>query len=341
VNPLRWLPPVFLVAIFVLPVPVFAQKGMPHPFFNAQINVQVRDVDGMPGPQGAQVILQLEDGSEIDQAQIDSAGKCRFIPPLPAVYVVRVRDPGYLEYTARVDLTTSQTGSVYATLRPIPGRAAPTGITLPGGAGAAVSAADLGVPDDSRKEFEKGQQSLQANNVDDGISHLQKAIQLHDAFPQAYTMLGTAYNQQKKWKEAETALEKAVQLDPKSAEAYIQLGAALNQTNDYAGAEKALTKGLELSPDSPDAPEAHYELARTYWAQRQWQNAEPHLTKALAARPNLAPAHVLMGNVLLRKGDGPGAINEYQEYLKLEPKGSMAGPVQDMISKIEAALKKK
>lgn len=339
-RPLGLLPPVLLLATCVLPIPVFAQKGHPHVFFNAQINVQARIPDNTPGPRGARVILEFEDGGEVDQSQLDTAGKCRFIPPTPAVYLVRIKQPGYQEFTQRVDLTTSQVGYVNAILRPIPEQSTPEGITLPA-AGPEVSAADLGVPDDSRKEFEKGQQLLQTNNVDEGISHLQKAIQLHDSFPQAYTMLGTAYNQQKKWKEAETALEKAVQLDPRSAQAYFQLGAALNQTKDYAGAEKALTKGLELSPDAPDAPEAHYELAKTYWAEKQWQNAEPHLSKALAARADLAPAHVLMGNICLRKGDGPGAIKEYQEYLKLEPKGSMAGPVQDMIGKIQAAIKKK
>jgi Flp pilus assembly protein TadD len=339
-RPLKWSAFLGVLAVLIFPSPALAQKGPPHPFFNAQISVQVRNPDGSPGPRGARVILEFENGGEADQSQTDTSGKCRFIPPGPAVYIVKVHQPGYQDYTARVDLTISQTGYVDATLKPMPGQEPSTGITLPG-MGPEVSTADFSIPENARKEFEKGQQSLQSSNVDDGISHLQKAIQLHDSFPQAYTMLGTAYNQQKKWKEAETALEKAIDLDPKSGQAYFQLGAALNQTNDYAGAEKALTKGLELSPDAQDAPEAHYELAKTYWAEKQWQNAEPHLSKALAARPDLAPAHVLMGNICLRKGDGSGAITEYQTYLKLEPNGSMAAPVRSMIAKVQEALQKK
>lgn len=149
--------------------------------------------------------------------------------------------------------------------------------------------------------------------------------------------MGAAYLEQKKYKEAQGALEKAVQLDPKAAGAYIELGAALNQLKDYPGAVTALTKGLELNAD---VPAGNYELAKAYMAEQQWQNAEPALRKVIAAQPDMAGAHVMLGNVLLKKGDGPGALNEFQTYLKLDPNGPMAAGVRDVIPKIQAALAK-
>jgi hypothetical protein len=54
----------------------------------------------------------------------------------------------------------------------------------------------------------------------------------------------------------------------------------------------------------------------------------------------MAPPHVLLGNIALRKQDTVGAVKEFQEYLKLDPNGPMAGGVKQMIEKIEANQKK-
>jgi hypothetical protein len=45
-----------------------------------------------------------------------------------------------------------------------------------------------------------------------------------------------------------------------------------------------------------------------------------------------------MGNIDLRKRDGRGALQQFQEYLKLEPQGAMAPSVRDLVSKLEKAL---
>jgi tetratricopeptide (TPR) repeat protein len=193
----------------------------------------------------------------------------------------------------------------------------------------------------ARKEYELGHQSLQKHEVDGAIAHLRKAIDLHDQFPQAYIMLGMAYNEQKKWKDAQDALEKAVEQDPRATEAYFQLGASLNQQKDFAGAVKALNQGLRLSSDSPDAASVHYELARAYVGLGHWQDANPHAEKAVAMQPDIASWHVLMGNISLKKGDGQGAITEFEAYLELDPNGPAASSIRDMIPKIQLVLAKK
>jgi tetratricopeptide (TPR) repeat protein len=340
---LRWL---FLLAVLAVlavlgvllhPSEILAQGKSRNA---VHIQVYVRYSDGTSAGTGVFVELGLENGEMVDQIQTDSSGRCQFSPGTgPAVYLVRAKQPGYQEARIRLDLQNTQSGLANFVLKPIPGQTPPA--LSNGATGSTVSAVDLSVPEPARKEYGLAQEALQKRDLDAGIAHLKKAVELHDQFPNAYVLLGTVLNEQKKWKEAQAALEKAVQLDPKATEALFQLGSALNQQKDYAGAEKAFTKGLELKPDAPTAPMAHYELARAYMGLGQWQNAEPHAAKAIAGQADFAMGHVLMGNIDLKKGDGPAAINEFQAYLKLEPNGPSAASVRDMIPKIQAAMQKK
>jgi Flp pilus assembly protein TadD len=331
----RYAPIVLMIFAFLFsPRAGLAQKSSGG-WSSLQIDVQLRFSDGTSGPRGVLVNLEEGTGGSADTCQTVEGGKCRFNPRNTGVYFVSVRMPGYQEVREQVDLRDVSRAYARITLRPLPAK---PGQAVPkDAAGTSVAAADLAVPENARKEFDAGQKALEGGDVDKGVAHLKKATELYDTYPQAYSMLGAAYIEQKKFKEAQAVLERAVQLDPKAAGAYVQLGAALNQLKDYPGAVTALTKGLDLNPD---IPAGEYELAKAYMAQQQWQNAEPPLRKTLAAQPDLAGAHVMMGNLLLKKSDLSGALNEFQTYLKLDPNGPMAPGVHDVILKIEAALAK-
>ena len=131
------------------------------------------------------------------------------------------------------------------------------------------------------------------------------------------------------------ALEQAVSLDHKAGSAFLALGACYNQEHKFSQAEKPLLQGLRLAPQSATG---HYELARAYWGQNRWQDAAPHARKAVQLQPTLAPAYVVLGNVMLRERNAPDALKAFKEYLRLEPKGAMAGSVAEMASKIQKVL---
>jgi len=278
------------------------------------------------------VRLEAAEGGPAGDCETVDGGKCQFNLSSSGVYMVRMSERGFKEVIVRVELIGMSRGYATLELKPIPGEAPPE--TPKQASGDTVSLLDLSIPENARQEFEKGQNALK-EKLDDGIAHLRKAIKLYDAFPQAYALLGTAYLGQKDWKNAELALRKANELDPKFPDAYLALGAVFNQTKEYPQAETALLKGLELKPE---AAGGHYELAKTYWALGRWQDAAPHARKAVAGMPDLAPAHALLGNVMLRESDAQGALHEYQEYLRLDPNGSMAPGVRQMIEKIQKAL---
>jgi len=301
-----------------------------HGGTNAEINVQVRNPDGTTAPRGIHLRLEAQEGGSFADCVTETGGKCKFLPGSGGMFVVRITQLGYQEVSVDVNLVDTLRAYVNIVLRPDPGSSRPdVHDEVPG---ISVSALDLGVPENARQEFEKGQRALSENKLDASISHFRKAIRFYEPFPQAYTLVGTAYMERKDWKEAEKALQRATTLNPKSSEAYLALGAVLNQTKEYPRAEAALLRGLELNPDTPGG---HYELAKTYWELGRWQEAAPHARKAVSLTPDLASPHALLGNILLRERNAQGALHEYQEYLRLDPNGPMAEGVRTMVEKLQ------
>ena len=298
-----------------------------------KITVFVRAASGSPAPVGINVRLEADPGGLVDQQMTDSTGKVTFAPKSFTMYAVTIHELGYRDVRQPVDLSHEPTAAVSVTLVPLAGQDASKSPPR-GEADRAISVVDLNIPGPAMKEFDAGRKLLQEKDVPGSIGHFRKATELYSGFTEAYVMLGLAYLQGQRLKESQAALEQAVQLDPKSSAGYLTLGACLNQQKDYAGAEKALLTGLGLEPESP---EGHYELAKTYWAQRRWQEAVPHAETAEELQPQVPGVHVLMGNILLQKRDTPGALKEFNEYLRLDPQGSMSGSVRAMVSKLEKA----
>jgi tetratricopeptide (TPR) repeat protein len=298
---------------------------------NAEIIVQARNPDGNAAPTGIHLRLEIAGGGSVVDCTTEGSGRCRFVPGGAGRYVVRVKQFGYKETSVEIDLVDTLQAYVTLELKPDSGTVLPDSHQgIP-----SVSAVDLAVPEKARAEFQRGQAALKENKLQESVSHLQKAIKFYEPFPQAYALLGTAYLEQENWAEAEKALQRATRLDNKASDAYLALGAVFNETKEYPRAETALLRGLELNPD---APAGHYELAKTYWFLGRWQEAAPHARKAVSSMPEVASPHALLGNILLREEDAQGALHEYHEYLRLEPFGSMAPAVRQVVEELEKAL---
>jgi tetratricopeptide (TPR) repeat protein len=125
-----------------------------------------------------------------------------------------------------------------------------------------------------------------------------------------------------------------LEIDSKSAGAHFALGEVYRQQKKYTEAEKILLEGLKLQ----DSWQGHLILGRVYWEQSDILKAGPHVGKALQQKPDLAEGHLLAGNILLKAHQAENALVEFQEYLRLEPKGKSAPQAQEMVDKIKQAL---
>lgn len=284
----------------------------------------------------ANVIVDVDsqESGNAMQAETDRSGKFDVQGLYPAVYIVRIRTPGYREISERIDLTVSGNNYLSFDLKPDP-RETKTPNSLPPGREVTVDAADTAVPEKARKEFEKGRKVfIEDKNPQGSVDHFEKATKIYPAFAKAYFLLGMAYLQLNNVAAGKAALQKTVEINPKMADAQITLGSLLNQEKNYTEAEKTLLRGLEVKPDSP---EGQYEIAKTYWAMGRWPEAEPHAQKAVAVKPDMPPVHVLLGNISLRKSDPEGALKEFREYLRLDPSGPFAAGTKTIVEKLSRA----
>lgn len=297
------------------------------------IDVQVRNVNGTPGPRGLHIRLEAAEGGPVDDKETIDGGKCQFTLAFSGVYYVRITERQYKPVSERVELISTSRGYVSIELKPADGETPQPSNSSPLNLDPNVSVASLNIPEPARKEYDKGEEALHSKHADESVKHFQKAVKLYDNYPQAYRMLGEAYLEQQDWQNAESALKKSIELEPRVAATYVDLGAVENQQHKYPAAEEALKKGLALSPD---ASAGKYELAKTYWAMGRWQDAIPLAQEAVAAQPNLSGARVLLGNLFLKERNAAAALREYEEYLRLEPNGPMAPQVREIVAKIKA-----
>ena len=169
------------------------------------------------------------------------------------------------------------------------------------------------------------------------IEEFKRVNKLDPFYGQGYMLLGLAQMQLGQWGDAQWAFEEAEKVEPGNAKAYLGAGSALNEQKNFAGAQKALGQSLDMQPESA---EAHYEMARSLWGLGKWQAAEPHARRAVQLNKDYAGPHALLGNISIQREDPESALKEFQEYLRLDPEGSLAPSVKEIVAQLKKALGK-
>jgi tetratricopeptide (TPR) repeat protein len=312
---------------------------------SVEINGQVRFTEG--GAPAENVLVRLESydgGGSISEAFTDRLGKFRFSGLPPAQYSVRVHQSGYNDAQQTVDMTTQSRGLVFLQLM----RESSTSPAVKPVNGSI----DANVPAAAQKEFDKGTAALAEGGKDKTATaarHFEKAISIYPKFVEAHLKLGTAYMDLEQWDKAEQALLATIEVDPKAFNALFALSEIYLRQNKLADAERVLLKGLTIQDQSYLG---HLNLARVYWEKartiKDLAEAKPALEKsynevkrALVLNPNLAGAHLLKGNLLLRVTRATDALVEFDEYLRLEPNGPFAAETRALVEKIRKATSQK
>jgi Tfp pilus assembly protein PilF len=309
------------------------------PTTTVEIHGQVRFVEG--GAPAADVVVRLESfdgGGSVQEAFTDRLGKFRFTGLSPAQYSIHIHQPGYRDAEQNVDMQTQTNGLVLIQLaRDATSRSA-------SGSGSI----DAKIPAAAQKEFDKGVAALGEGGKEKtqfAVRCFEKAISIEPHFVEARLKLGTAYMDLGEWDKAEQSLLATIDAEPRAFNAMFALGEVYLRQNKLDEAEKVLAHGLTIQ-DQSDL--GHLNLARVYWerargvkelaaAKSPLEKSYEEVKRALSLNPSLGAAHLLKGNLLLRAARPADAVNEFDEYLRLEPNGAFAGETRALVEKIRKA----
>lgn len=333
----KLFPTVFIFGLLLLAPSQLLSQTAP---IIGQISGQVRYADS--GQPAFNVLVRCDsiNSGFCGQETTDRSGRFRFTGLDRPQYSITVRVPGYIEQRQDVELATSPNAYLQFQLRP-DGTAKPAAF--------AASIVDANVPAGAKKEYDQAAAGLatgKKESIEEAVKHLEKAVGVYPGFVQAQLMLGTAYMDLGQWEKAEVALNKTRELDPKAANALFALGELYLRQKKDEDAEKFLIQGLGIESRSY---QAHLSLARVYLdmaskikdetqARPPLEKAYDHVNQSLKLNPELAQAHLLKGNLLLRVRRAADAQHEFEEYLRLDPKGPFAEQTRTVVEKIKKAL---
>jgi Flp pilus assembly protein TadD len=324
-----------IVAAFALLVPpALAQRERDTYSPNSQafeVNGEVRFTE--TGAIAADVPVRLErfSGGLIDQIVTDNRGRFRFPNLQRGYYKVVVNVPGYRP--AQQDADMQIVARVYLVFE-LTADSAKSASGLP----MLTDVVDARVPAEAREAYDNGRTALTKKSYREAIGHFERAIFAYTSFFDAQLLLGISYMNLKDWDNAEKVLLRAVEIKPGNGGAKIYLGEVYWRQKRYPDAEQMLREGLKLDEKSWHG---QFTLGRLYWDMGEVAKAGGPIGMTLQLKPDLAEAHLLAGNILLRVNQRERALVEYREYLKLAPKGEFVSQVQELVRRVEKSLAEK
>jgi Flp pilus assembly protein TadD len=319
--------------LFVVPS-VLAQRDRDTYTGNSltfEVNGEVRLSENGVAAQNVQVRLERFSGGLIDQIFTDNRGRFRFPNLQRGYYKVIVNAPGYrpaqqdadMQVLFRVYLVFELTADTSKNVSGLP---------------VLTDVVDARVPAAAREAFDNGRAALTRKSYKEAIGYLEKAVLGYSNFFEANLLLGTAFMDLREWDKAEKPLLRAVEIKPDNATAMIALGEVYWRQKRNADAEQTLLDGLKLDQKNWHG---QFTLGRLYWNMGEVVKAGGPIGMTLQLKPDLAEAHLLAGNILLRVNQRERALVEYREYLKLAPKGEFVPQVQELVRKVEKTLNEK
>lgn len=315
------------IALFMLAaVSVYAQRD--RDTYSA--NNQTFEVAGQVNLAGANAVardfpvrLERFSGGVIDQVNTDARGRFRFGNLQRGYYKVIINAPGFAPAQQDADLTLLVKAYLIFSLT-----ASDSNKTTHASFADVI---DARIPPSARDEFERGREALARKNHSEAIVHLQKAAAIYPEFFEAQLFLGTAFMDVRDWQKAETAMKRALEIRAGNPPALLALGEVYWRQKRYDEAERGLLDGLKLDEKNWHG---HFTLARLYWEKGDVLKAGPCVGRTLQLKPDFAEGHLLAGNVLLKLSQQHRAKIEYEEYLRLAPKGEYAAEVRRLIEQL-------
>jgi serine/threonine protein kinase/Tfp pilus assembly protein PilF len=163
----------------------------------------------------------------------------------------------------------------------------------------------------------RGAMEIHRGRLDAAVADLRRAIQLRPDQYQARMNLATALARQKRFGQAAVELDEAVRRVPSLPALYIQRGHLNLERGNQAAGLRDLRLAVRLTPAG--TPLAHRFRAEEYLEQGKPAEAIREFDRFLAFGEPVADVFRARGLAKARLGDYPGALDDYNRSLELDP----------------------
>jgi tetratricopeptide (TPR) repeat protein len=277
----------------------------------------------------ARIELQNAMGTPIAFAYSDGNGTYEF-DDIPGDCYVSVQHEGYAPL--REFVRPDGSGHVYKDilLRPADHDAASK-------SGSPVSQHQLSIPSKARESFDKGVQLVvEKADYRGAVTQFARAIAKYPSYYEAYAAMGLAQNKMGDAAAAEAAFRKSVELSAeKYPQALIDLGSMYNGQRRFAEAEPLFRKVIVVDASSW---RGQFELAVALSGQQRFKEAVTSASAARDLKPDNPQIYLLLYNLHIRTNDFPEALRDTESYLKLAPDGAAADRVRRMQEQVQKAV---
>src|SRR2546429_1887972 len=159
-------------------------------------------------------------------------------------------------------------------------------------------------------------------NYDDAVKSLLRAADLNPSDPACYLFLSKAYDSSpSQAAEVIERFRRFAELQPRNARALYYYAMSLWKGKraqdaglDLHQIESLLKKSLALDPQ---LAEAHLQLGNLYYDQGEYAEAIPEYVRALELNSDLADAHYRLGQAYVRTGENDRAQEQFQVYQRI------------------------
>ncbi|HEV2826990.1 MAG TPA: tetratricopeptide repeat protein [Pyrinomonadaceae bacterium] len=276
--------------------------------------------------QNVTVRLESASGALVDEGTADSTGRFRFSRLRSGQYKISAKAAGAVAFPQILDVTRASP-RIYVMLQLVPETA-----TFGSRETGRSEVVDARVPAKAAEAFAKAQTAFDNSKLDEAVLHLQKAVSIYPQFYLAQFLLGKIYMDKNQWDNAAKALSEALKINRDSIRSLVLLGEVYRRQKKYEQAQKVLDDAIKLDRNSW---EANYTLGRVYWETNNFPKSGFHIARTLELQPSLAEAHLLAGNIFIRAGLPDNALIEYEEYLRLSPKGEFSEQTRELVAKLK------
>jgi len=311
-----------VLGLAALTVPAAAQTG--------QVRGKITDAEGKP-IDGAKVTIQQVDSNAKFEVKTKKNGEYMQIGLQPGQYKITAEKEGLSgSKTSRVSLDMAEVNIVLSK-----GGAAMDGMSKEDRAKAEAKVAGI------KAAYSEAANLANAGKNDEAIAKFNEVLKDVPRCTECYMGIGLANTNKKDYDAAEAAFKKVLELDPNSADAYNGLATIYNDQKKFDQAKEMSAEAMKRAPAGAagGSADSMYNAGVISWNANDFAKAAENFAAAVAANPNHAEAHFMLGQTYLNQGKLAEAGKEFETYMKIAPNGPNAAKAKSNAEMLKAYIK--